>query len=149
MEQGTQTNEEVHVLSTSSFLHEESRLAAPLPAAPATGQQGDGGCSSDAQLKQLNDEITKLTKFRVKVSWDNFFTYLAPHNFLSLFFTSYCNWCSGSHSSNWGSGSSSINKNYPQKIHIFDKKATCFFIDLCKGRQRSSRSLKPTLTPES
>ncbi len=92
MEQGTQTNEEVHVLSTSSFLHEESRLAAPLPAAPATGQHQltgpvDGGCSSDAQLKQLNDEITKLTKFRVKVSGGNFFTYQALHYFLCLFFT--------------------------------------------------------------
>ncbi len=94
MEQGTQTNEEVHVLSTSSFLHDESRLAAPLPA-PATGKHqltgpGDGGCSSDAQLKQLNDEITKLTKFRVKVSGGNFFTCLAPHYFLCLFFTWYC-----------------------------------------------------------
>ncbi len=87
MEQGTQTNEEVHVLSTSSFLHEESRVAAPLPAASATGQHQltgpvDGGCSSDAQLKQLNDEITKLTKFRVKVSGSNFLHYLAPHYFL-------------------------------------------------------------------
>ncbi len=134
MEQGTQTNEEVHVLSTSSFLHEESRLAAPLPAASATVQQQlmgpkDGRCSTDdSQLKQLNDEITKLTKFRVKVSWDNFFTYLAPHNFLSLFFTSYCNWCTGSHSSNWGSGSPSINKNYLKKIHIFDEKSYTYHL---------------------
>jgi hypothetical protein len=96
VEQGTQTNEEVHVLSTSSFLHEESQLAAPLPAAPATGQHqltgpADGRCSTDdSQLKQLNDEITKLTKFRVMVSGGNFLTYLALHYFLCLFFTSYC-----------------------------------------------------------
>ncbi len=95
MEQGTQTNEEVHVLSSSSFLHEESRLAAPLPAAPATGQHqlmepDDGRRSTDdSQLKQLNDEITKLTKFRVKVSGGNFFTCLASHYFLCLFIASY------------------------------------------------------------
>ena len=69
VEQGTQTNE-VHVLG-SSFLQP---TPAPPPSDGTNGQHNESGPSAeahvnhdDSQLKQLNDEIMKLSKFRVKV----------------------------------------------------------------------------------
>jgi hypothetical protein len=70
VEQGTQTNE-VHVLG-STFIQDQHGGGLPL----CTGVQHQLICSDghynpdDSQLKLLNDEIIKLTKFRVKASFE-------------------------------------------------------------------------------